>query len=467
MPVSAASPRVLVVDDEADLRAVVADVLAAEPLRVLQAPGGRRALELIATDPPTVMILDLKMPEVGGMEVLRQLQTLAPKLPVIVLTGVGDVRTAVAAMRLGAYDYVPKPFDPDELIQSVRRALERQALLAEVTMLRDELAQGGGMVALAGASREIQDVLHPIRQVAGSLFTVIVQGETGTGKELVARAIHQESPRRAGPFVAVDCGAIPDTLIESELFGYEKGAFTGADRRKEGYFQLADGGTLFLDEILNLPVTTQSKLLRALQQREIWPLGARAAVAADTRIIAATNVPLEAEAKAGRFRADLYYRLNEFTITLPPLRVRRDDILPLAKRFMEEASVELKRHVRDLTPEAASMLLDHGWPGNVRELRNVMRRAVLLSTDLVGREGLGDLKGASSGPERDLEASPRSLREAREKGIAEAEQRAIRWALTAAAGNKSEAARLLATDFKTLHVKMKQYGIGLSGRLPN
>jgi transcriptional regulator with GAF, ATPase, and Fis domain len=305
-------------------------------------------------------------------------------------------------------------------------------------------------------------VIQQVTQVAESNFTVLVQGETGTGKELVARAIHQQSPRRPAPFVAVDCGAIPETLVESELFGHERGAFTGAQARREGHFQLAKGGTLFLDEIGNVPLATQAKLLRALEQREVNPLGATRAVAVDARIIAATNSELEESVKAGRFRADLYYRLSEFTIALPPLRSRREDIMHLSQRFLDEVSMELRRPVRRIADEAMQVLLHHDWPGNVRELRNVVRKAALLATDVVTPEHVPALSASVPAPSR-AAAEPMgedlSLREVAELAAGQAEREVIRHALESTKGNKSQAARLLRTDYTTLHAKMKRYGI--------
>ncbi|PYQ06203.1 MAG: sigma-54-dependent Fis family transcriptional regulator, partial [Acidobacteria bacterium] len=312
-------------------------------------------------------------------------------------------------------------------------------------------------------------IVEQIKQVADSPLTVLVEGETGTGKELVARAIHHLSSRREKPFVAVDCGAIPDTLIESELFGYEKGAFTGAHQRKEGQFQLAEGGSLFLDEIVNLPLPTQTKLLRVLQERQVQPLGSKRPVRVAARIIAASNVPLEREVRAGRFRQDVYYRLNEFGITLPPLR-ERDDILHLANEFLPEAGMELGRPCRKISEAAAQVLLRYPWPGNVRELRNVIRRAILLASDVIEPEHLSVLPVDPS-PETAataLRGEPAlvdsllvgsSLKEIAEAAAADAERQALRRVLQTTRGNKSEAARHLRTDYKTLHLKMKQYGI--------
>ena len=323
---------------------------------------------------------------------------------------------------------------------------------------------------LMGPNGPMESVVEQIRQVADSPLTVLVEGETGTGKELVARAIHQLSTRREKPFVAVDCGAIPDTLIESELFGYEKGAFTGAHQRKEGQFQLAAGGTLLLDEIVNLPLPTQAKLLRALQERQVQPLGSKRPVQVVARIIAASNVPLDREVRAGRFRQDVYYRLNEFKITLPPLRERGDDILHLANEFLPEAGMELGRPCRRISEAAAQVLVRYPWPGNVRELRNVIRRAILLASDVIEPEHLPLLPGDPS-PASALRAGPAlgdcspggfSLKGVAEAAASNAERRAIHQVLQATRGNKSEAARLLRTDYKTLYLKIKQYGIAVT-----
>jgi two-component system nitrogen regulation response regulator GlnG len=465
-----AMPKVLVVDDEPDMRWLLGEILEAQGFEVITAEDGPIAVEKVRQEAPWVILLDLKMPTLGGIEVLTEIMAIDAEVPVIILTAHGDVPTAVHAMRLGAYDYLCKPFQNDEIVLTVRHALERCALLSEVQALRSQLDERGSLRELMGPGQEIQKVVQQIKQVAGSTFAVLIQGETGTGKELVARALHQQSARRQKAFVALDCGAIPETLIESELFGYEKGAFTGADRRKEGHFALADAGTLFLDEIANLPLTTQSKLLRVLQERQVQLLGGKGPVPVNVRIIAASNVPLEAEMRAGRFRQDLYYRLTEFTITLPPLRERRDDILTLAKRFMEEAGMELKRPIRGLSEEAAEILLQHPWPGNARELRNVIRQAVLLSPGLILPEHLRALCAAEpvapSGGEPGRGLLGLSLKEASEKAIAEVERQAIRQALQTTQGNKSKAAQLLKTDYKTLHLKTKRYGIGAREFLP-
>jgi two-component system nitrogen regulation response regulator GlnG len=454
--------KILVVDDEPDVRAVIVACLAASGFETLEAGDGDEAMAAVQADRPAVVLLDVAMPRRGGMEALPELKRIAPDVPVIMCTAYLDVPTAVRAMQLGAYDYLTKPFDPELLLLTVKRALERQELLARIDELKSQ-GQGISLAERMGGSRGIESVIQQVAQVARSNFTVLIQGETGTGKELVARAIHNQSPRRDKPFVAVDCGAIPETLVESELFGYEKGAFTGAVRRKDGRFQAAGSGTVFLDEVGNLPLPTQAKLLRALEERQVTPLGATRPVPVDARIIAASNVDLEDASRAGRFRPDLYYRLNEFGISLPPLRSRREDIAHLASRFLDEVSMELRRPVHGITGEAMELLRLHDWPGNVRELKNVIRKAALLATDLITPEFLPPL-GAPGGGRQPAVVAPTvsgelSLREVTEVATADAEQQAIRQALEAAKGNKSQAARLLRTDYSTLHTKMKRYGI--------
>jgi len=454
--------KILMVDDEPEIRALLGECLAAAGFETSQAGDGDEAVAAVQAERPAVILLDVLMPRVGGMDALPELKRIAPDVPVIMCTAYMDVPTAVRAMQLGAYDYLTKPFDLELLLHTVKRALERQNLLARI----DELKSQGEGISLAdrmGGSRAIESVIRQVAQVARSNFTVLIQGETGTGKELVARAIHNQSPRRDKPFVAVDCGAIPETLVESELFGYEKGAFTGAVRRKDGRFHTASGGTVFLDEVGNLPLPTQAKLLRALEERQVTPLGATRPVPVDARIIAASNVDLEDASRGGRFRPDLYYRLNEFGISLPPLRSRREDIAHLARRFLDDVSMELRRPMHGITDEAMELLRRHDWPGNVRELKNVIRKAALLATDLITPEFLPPL-AAPGETGQPAVAAPAvggelSLREVSEVATADAERRAIRQALEAAKGNKSQAARLLRTDYTTLHAKMKRYGI--------
>ena len=453
--------KILVVDDEPEIRSLLAAVLQSKGYEVVTAADGEAALQQVPRERPAVILMDLTMPRMGGLDALPEIKRLDPEVPVIICTAHADLATAVRAMKLGAYDYLTKPFDVELLALTLERALERNQLRSRIDELKRQ-GPGSSLAERMGGSSAIAQVIQQVSQVAESNFTVLVQGETGTGKELVARAIHHQSPRRQAPFVAVDCGAIPETLVESELFGHERGAFTGAQAKREGHFQLAKGGTLFLDEIGNVPLATQAKLLRALEQREIHPLGSARAVAVDARIIAATNTELEEGVKTGRFRADLYYRLSEFTITLPPLRSRREDITHLAQRFLDEVSMELRRPVRRVSDEAMQALLRHDWPGNVRELKNVIRKAALLATDVVTPEHIPALNASAPIPSRPA-AEPSgeelSLREVAELAAVRAEREVIRHALGATKGNKSQAARLLRTDYTTLHAKMKRYGI--------
>jgi DNA-binding NtrC family response regulator len=476
---------VLIVDDDPALLQALPEALRLRMsgVTVDTADSAAAALDRIAARDYDAIVTDIKMPGMDGLALLDEIRARRPDTPTLMITGHGEHALAIGALRGGAYDFIQKPIDRDYFVASLwraiqlselsrrvkdqQRALEHRATELERTVEERtrELREAHKVIEsplrwLVSPSRQMEKVIQQVKQVAGSPLTILVEGETGTGKELVARAIHHLSARHKKPFVAVDCGAIPDTLIESELFGHEKGAFTGAHQRREGQFQLAGGGSLFLDEIVNLPLATQSKLLRALQERQVQPLGSTRPARVDVRIIAASNVPLEREVRAGRFRQDVYYRLNEFVIALPPLR-ERDDILHLANGFLAEASIEFGRSA-EISEVAAQILLRYHWPGNVRELRNVIRRALLLATDVIEPEHLSFLSGEeASVPElRGKAASDgSSLKQIAEAAASDAEQQAIRRVLQVTRGNKSEAARLLRTDYKTLHLKMKQYGI--------
>ncbi|TMF48941.1 MAG: sigma-54-dependent Fis family transcriptional regulator [Chloroflexi bacterium] len=479
---------VLIVDDDVALLQALPETvrLRMEGVAVDTADSGAVALNRLAARDYDAIVTDIKMPGMDGLELLAEIRTRRPDTPTLMITGHGEHDLVVDALRGGAYDFIPKPIDRDYLVAVLRRAIEMRELSRRVKQQQlalerhvneleviveertRELRQTNEVIErplpwLIGPGAQMEKIVQQIRQVADSPLTVLVEGETGTGKELVARAIHYLSSRREKPFVAVDCGAIPDTLIESELFGYEKGAFTGAHQRKDGYFQRAHGGTLFLDEIANVPLPTQAKLLRALQDRQVQPLGSKEPIRVSARIIAASNVSLEREVRAGRFRQDVYYRLNEFRITLPPLR-ERDDILHLANVFLPEAGLELGRPCRKISEAAAQVLLRYQWPGNIRELRNVIRRAMLLASDVIEPEHLAvmpvePLPALSAMGCRGPPETPNSLREIADGAAADAEQQAIRRALQVTGGNKSQAARLLRTDYKTLYLKMKEYGI--------
>jgi DNA-binding NtrC family response regulator len=450
-------PCVLIVDDDPALLDALPEALRIRmsDVTVDTADSAATALDRIAVRDYDAIVTDIKMPGMDGFALLSEIRARRPDTPTLMITGHGEHALAVGALRGGAYDFIQKPIDRDYFVTSLRRAIDMGELR------RRAKEQQLPLRWLMGPSRQMEKVVQQIKQVADSPLTILVEGETGTGKELVARAIHLLSGRRKKPFVAVDCGAIPDTLIESELFGYEKGAFTGAHQRKEGQFPLANGGSLFLDEIVNLPVPTQSKLLRALQERQVQALGSKQPVQVDVRIIAASNLRLEQEVRAGRFRQDVYYRLNEFVIALPPLR-ERDDILHLANDFLAEASIEFGRPCREISEAAAKSLLHYSWPGNVRELRNVICRAILVASDVIEPEHLSFLPVDVPSAAALREGTPpiaASLKEIADAAAADAEQQAIRRVLQDTKGNKSEAARLLRTDYKTLHLKMKQYGI--------
>jgi len=462
--------RVLVVDDDPGIRNLLREYLAPRAHEVETAENGRTALALAREWTPDAVVLDLDLPDMRGIEVLEQLKAGNPLLPVVILTGRGDIPSAVEATELGAFAFLTKSADMGEIGMVLQRALEQRSLRLEIESLRERLDCGHELALRMGPGRLVQSLVERVRRVAASDITVLLQGETGTGKELVARALHRCSARREAPFIALDCGSIPEALIESQLFGHEKGAFTGAGEKHAGYFQAAQGGTLFLDELANLPIILQARLLRVLQERQLQPVGSSLPIALDVRIVAATNADLREDVAKGRFRQDLYFRLAEFTIQVPPLRERIEDIGYLASRFAEEASIELRRAARTLTPAAIERLEQHEWPGNVRELRNVVRRAVLACEELVvsAAHVLHALESAELLPQVVLQPHPvpegavapsLSLREIGGRAAQEAERIAIRAALEAAHGNKSEAARQLKTDPKTLHLKIRQYGL--------
>jgi DNA-binding NtrC family response regulator len=461
-------PKVLVVDDEDEVRRIAADLLKAEGISVAMASDGVEALAKVAADTPDIVVLDVQMPRLDGLGTLRKLRADTPDVAVIMVTGHADVATAVEAMRLGAYDFLLKPLMVEDFIPTVQRAMERKALRGEVEDLRQHVSTLEAFGDVMGPSESSRAIMQQVRRIAPSTLTIVITGETGSGKEVVARAIHRCSTRANGPLIAVDCGAIPETLVESALFGHERGAFTGADRRKDGYFHLAHGGTLFLDEIGNLPLTIQARLLRTLQERSVFPLGASKVVDVDVRIIAAANVVLQQEVRAGRFREDLYYRLAEYVIALPPLRERREDIPHLAQRFLADMALELGRPGPEFTEAAMDVLVTHTWPGNVRELRNVVRRAALLGSELIQPADvkLSPEEAPLIAPKpvlNGVNGQRRPLREIAAAASDAAERQAIVEALRATEGNKSEAARMLQVDFKTLHLKMRR--LGIAGRV--
>jgi len=461
--------KILAVEDNKAERALLEATLERDnEYQILTAATGQSALDQAVRSPPDAVILDLMLPGINGLEVLKELKRSQPSLPVIMLTGSDNVQMAVEALQMGAQDYLTKPFEAGHLLLTLRSALEKNGPLAKRgRSARKTSTFEGSLSRIAGKSPDILEVMRQIRKVANSNLTVLIQGETGTGKEPAARALHEEGSRRDKPFVAIDCGALPENLLESELFGHEKGSFSGAERKKKGQFELAERGTLFLDEIGNLSLALQAKLLRVLQERQVRPVGAATAFPINVRFVAASNSSLLEEARQGRFRHDLYYRLAEFTLYLPSLRCRREDILPLAERFREEACAEFQRQVAGLTPQAADLLLSHPWPGNVRELKNVMRQAVLLTPDkeihpqqiraLLEVSPSARSFGSSPGPF--IPSPGLSLRKIVENAAENVERQAILDVLGHTRGNKVRAAKILDVDYKTLRLKIKKYGL--------
>ncbi len=371
---------VLIVDDEPNIRRVLEAVFSKAGYRVFTAENGKQALDTVSTEPDLgVMLCDLIMPDLNGVEVLKEAKEINPQLSVVMITAHGTIRTAVDAMKLGAFDYITKPFDMDEIKLVVKHAQEMSQLLAENTQLKQELKSRFGFDEIIGKCKKMQEVYKLVERVASSNATVLLRGESGTGKELVAKAIHYNSPRSGKPFIAVSCAALPETLLESELFGHEKGAFTGAVAQKAGRFELAHEGTLFLDEIAELSPAMQVKLLRVLQEREFERIGGTKTISVDVRLIAATNRELEQAVADGVFRADLYYRLQVIQVFLPPLRERKEDMPSLVEYFIQKSNEQNGRNIKFVTPEVMEMLTAYGWPGNIRELENAIERGVVLA----------------------------------------------------------------------------------------
>jgi DNA-binding NtrC family response regulator len=454
---------VLIVDDEEGVRESVRAVLE-DTCEVLAAPNGADALDLLRGHDVDLVMLDHRMPGENGIDVLPRLIATDPSIVVVVATAVRDVRMAVEAMRRGAYDYVTKPFDVDEILLVVRRGLEKRALEREVVSLRSALAEtppvaANGLAGMVGRHPEMLRIYELIGQVAATPATVLITGESGTGKELIARAVHSQSDRRAAPFVAVNVAAIPDTLLESELFGHERGAFTGAHARKLGRFELAHGGTVFLDEIGSLRLDLQAKLLRVLQEREIERLGGSRPVPVDVRIIAATNVNLRQAVRERTFREDLFYRLNVVPIHVPALRERREDIPRLARHFVRKIARESHRDVRDISTGAVDALARYGWPGNVRELENVIHRAVVLARGPVIQLQDVPLDVAMPETSRLEEAAATPLREACDHF----ERQYVMRILERVHWSVSRAARLLGVHRNTILAKLAAWGVRRPG----
>jgi two-component system response regulator AtoC len=450
---------VLVVDDDASMRHLLSVILADHGYESRAVASGEDALRELAARDYDLVLTDVRMPGMGGLELLRRIQAADPERMVIVMSAYGSHEAALEAMKAGAYDYVSKPFRPDEVVLVLRKAEERERLARENRRLRTELSGAYRPAAIVGDSPPMQELLRQVRKVAPQKATVLLQGESGTGKELLARALHELSPRASLPFVAVNCGAIPGELIESELFGHARGAFTDAVRAKKGLATEADGGTLFLDEVGELPLGVQVKLLRFLQEQEVRPVGDVRSRRVDVRVVAATSRDLASDAAAGRFREDLLYRLDVVRLRLPPLRERREDVVPLATHF-------LARHAR-LRPDLSGLALDedareallaHRWPGNVRELEHALERAVVLADGpLIHEQDLPEAVRSPAPPPAAGGAVPDDLSVKRASRALE--ERLIRAALERTGGNRTRAAELLDLSYRALLYKIRDYGI--------
>jgi DNA-binding NtrC family response regulator len=457
-------PPILLVEDKDSLRAMLRLALEAQGHTVVEARDQPEAEAALRASRPAVVLSDLRLTEGDGFGVLRASKELDPELPVIVMTAFGSIQDAVAAMKEGALDFLAKPVDPDHLLLMVERALTQRRMATENLILKEELAQRRGAPQIVGDDPQLKQVSLALHRAAATDTTVLLEGESGTGKELFARALHALSPRADGPFVAINCAAIPETLLETELFGHEKGAFTGASARKPGKFELAHRGTLFLDEIGELPLSLQPKILRALEEKQFERVGGTLPLKVDVRVVAATNRHLKAAVAARQYREDLFFRLSVFPIVIPPLRERARDIITLARYFIDRFCRELNKLPLGLSPSAEQELLAYPWPGNVRELQNCIERAAILTEgDTIHPRHL-NLSFRAPAVEEDV--SPWSqidlsgtMAEASRRVIGEVERRKIEQALKEAAGNRNRAAEMLQISYKMLVSKLKDYGL--------
>ena len=462
-------PPILLVEDKDSLRAMLRHALEAQGHAVVEARDQPEAVQALRVSCPAVVLSDLRLPDGDGFGVLRAAKEVDPELPVIVMTAFGSIQDAVSAMKEGALDFLAKPVDPDHLLLLVHRALAQRRMATENILLKEELAARRGAPQIVGEDPRLKQVSIALQRAAATDTTVLLEGESGTGKELFARALHALSPRVDGPFVAINCAAIPETLLETELFGHEKGAFTGASARKPGKFELAHRGTLFLDEIGDLPLALQAKILRALEEKRFERVGGTAPIQVDVRVVAATNRNLKAAVAARQYREDLYFRLSVFPITIPPLRDRPDDIPMLAKHFIERFSRDLNKKPLVLAPSAVQELQEYRWPGNVRELQNCIERAVILTegdTIHARHLSLSFRETPLQPPAPDDDGTPWSkidltgtLADATRRAVGEVERRKIDQALREAAGNRNRAADILQISYKTLLAKLKEYGL--------
>ncbi len=446
--------KILIVDDEQSNRAALRRVLEMEGFMTLEAPDGLQAVELFRKELLSAVILDLKMPGIDGIETMKMCREINHEIPIIILTAFGDISTAVEAIKLGAYDFIEKPFNPEKLTVVLKRGVEKFEMQGELKRLNTEAETS--LEWMLGRSDKMRVVIEQIRQISKTDFTVIIQGETGVGKSFIASIIHNFSSRAHKPFVKVDLATIPETLIESELFGSEKGAFTGADKRRKGLLESANGGTMFIDELENMSSYAQSKFLTVIEEKKIHSLGSVETKDIDVRIISATNVDIKKALTEKNMRMDLFYRLSEFMITIPPLRERVDDIPFLVQKFLIEAETELNAPAKTVNEDIFEVLGRYPWPGNVRELRNIIRRAVLVSDDhIIKRRDIEFLLEDTSGDVEFQGLLP--LKELVSIAVKELEKKAIKKTLELTKGNKSKAALLLQVDYKTILTKIKEY----------
>ncbi len=463
-----ASRSILIIDDEPEHCLVVSQALQSGGYLAEVANDGPRAIALCQQKRYDLYLLDIRMLPLDGIQVLQEIRSLHPEAQIIMLSALADVDVAVKCMKLGAYDFLSKPINFDELRITVANAMKSMQLQQEVKSLRSQINIQRSTDQLLGESAKMQELFHTVEQVARHDITVMIRGESGTGKELTARALHANSGRAHKPFMSVDCATLPEALVESELFGYERGAFTGAHSRKTGRFEQAGEGTLFLDEIGNLATAVQVKLLRVLQERRFTRLGGKEELPFKATVVTATNLNLERAIHEGRFREDLYYRLNEFVIHLPPLRERREDIPLLAKNFLDGFNRKFEKNVGDISPEVISLFMAYHWPGNVREIKNVIKRAVLLADDVIETTHLPDQHfsghmsglGAKDTVPATTPCAAGALKEIVRQEVSSLESRVIRQTLEACRWNRSLAAKQLEIDYKTLYNKMKEYHIG-------
>jgi two-component system response regulator HydG len=455
----AARNTVLVVDDDTAHRTMLKTLVGGWGYTIAEADDGESAIHMVQDQVYDLVLMDVRMLKVSGLEALAAIKAINPSIPVVIMTAYSSVETAVAALKQGAHDYLTKPLDFEKLKITIERAMEHTRLREENRRLRESLGLQFDRSRIIGQSPAMLKLLDTVAQVAPSEATVLISGESGTGKEIIAGAVHFNSPRRDSPFVRLNCAAITETLMESELFGHEKGAFTGAERRREGRFHQADGGSLFLDEVSEMPLSMQVKLLRVLQEREFTRVGGEALVRVDVRVIAATNKHLPDLIAGGAFREDLYYRLNVVGLEIPPLRARREDIPLLAQHFLETFAQRNRKPIKGFTPQAMDRIIRLSWPGNVRELMNAVERAVVLSrTDYLTEDDFPVITAPGQAPP---EALPAPTAAAVEDGrpLNEVEKTTILKTLEAAGGNKSETARRLGITRRTLHKKLKAYGV--------